>query len=155
MFSHLVVHNAMMSSITKIILIVVFNMTCISHAWSQDLSTGTSLGSYSLEAIKVVMSLGVVLIIFYLLVNAFKKYTGVSIKNNSSIRVLGGLSLGGKEKVVILEAGNVNFLLGVSSAGISKLHKFEGDELDSEGRKNDRPTSFNQQIEKILGKKSS
>lgn len=130
-------------------------MTCMPEAWSQDLSSGTSLGSYSWEAVKVIISLAIVLIIFYLLINAFKKYTGVSVKNNSSIRVLGGHTLGGKDKVVILKAGNVNFLLGVSSAGISKLHKFEEDELNWFDDKGVKPVSFNQQIENILGNKSS
>ena len=125
------------------------------YSWSQELSAGTSLGSYSWEAVKVIISLAVVLVIFYLLVNAFKKYSGVSIKTNSSIRILGGLSLGGKEKVVILQAGNMNFLLGVSSAGISKLHRFEHDELNSTDHDQAKPISFNQQIEKILGKKTS
>jgi flagellar protein FliO/FliZ len=139
----------------KIAFIAILNMTYTPYLWAQELSAGASLGSYSWEAIKVIMSLAIVLIIFYLLVNAFKKYTGVSIKTNSSIRVLGGLTLGGKEKVVILEAGNVNFLLGVSSAGITKLHQFGDDELDSKDDSRGKPISFNQQIEKILGKKSS
>jgi flagellar protein FliO/FliZ len=139
--------------LVKIAIITVLNMACVPYSWSQELDAGTSLGSYSWEAVKVIMSLAVVLLIFYLLVNAFKKYTGISIKTNSSIRVLGGLSLGGKEKVVILKAGNVNLLLGVSSAGVSKLHQFADDELDFTETKQVAPISFNQQIEKLLGNK--
>jgi len=145
----------MMRSLVIIVSTVVLNVTYIPYVWAQEMSADTSLGSYSWEAIKVVISLAIVLVIFYLLVNVFKKYSGVSIKTNSSVRVLGGLTLGGKDKVVILEAGNVNFLLGVSSAGITKLHKFEADELNIESGSSNKPATFNQQIEKILGKKSS
>ena len=142
-------------SLLKIALIAIVNIVYVSNSWAQELATGTSLGSYSWEAVKVIISLAVVLFIFYLLVNAFKKYSGVSIKANSSIRVLGGLTLGGKEKVVILEAGNINFLLGISNAGITKLHKFDDGELDSVDRDQTNGVSFNQQIERIIGKKSS
>lgn len=112
----------------------------------------TSLGSYSWEAIKVILSLGIVLVIFYLLVNLFKKYTGVSLKTNSSMRVLSGLSLGGKEKVIILEAGKVNLLIGVSSAGITKLHEFDEGELNSVDEVSDS-MNFSQHIEKLINKK--
>lgn len=137
----------------KIALIAILNFFYAPYVWAQELLEGDSLGSYSWEAIKVVMSLAVVLVIFYLLVNVFKKYTGVSLKGSSSLRVLGGLSLGGKDKVVILEAGNVNFLVGVSNAGVSKLHQFKDDELNVNDIKNKAP-NFNQHIEKILGDKS-
>ncbi|MFK7795436.1 MAG: FliO/MopB family protein [Gammaproteobacteria bacterium] len=145
----------MNSMLMKMASIAILNVVYVPCSWSQDQLNDTSLGSYSWEAIKVILSLGIVLIAFYLLVNAFKKYSGVSIKANSSVHILGGISLGGKEKVVILQAGNVDFLLGVSGAGVNKLHQFEPGELDShdEGQKNH--ISFNQQIEKILGKKSS
>ncbi len=126
----------------------------MSTSWAQDSAVGSSLGSYSWEAMKVILSLAFVLLIFYLLVNAFKKYTGVSVKSNASVRILGGLTLGGKEKVVILQAGNVNFLLGVSGSGISKIHQFKDDEFDMYDGENKHPIKFNQQIEKILGKKT-
>ncbi|MFK8027933.1 MAG: FliO/MopB family protein [Gammaproteobacteria bacterium] len=136
----------------KIVMIAILSLFYMSCAWSQELIEGNTLGSYSWEAIKVVISLAIVLVIFYLLVNAFKKYSGVSFKGSSSLKILGGITLGGKEKVVILEAGNVNFLIGVSSNGISKLHQFEADELKFD-EENNKSSSFNQQIEKILSNK--
>ncbi|MDW3094369.1 MAG: flagellar biosynthetic protein FliO [Gammaproteobacteria bacterium] len=139
----------------KIASIAILNATYVSNSWAQELATGTSIGSYSWEAVKVVVSLALVLVIFYLLVNAFKKYTGVSMKANSSIRVIGGLTLGGKDKVVILEAGKVNFLLGVSNSGITKIHQFEEDEFDASNNAQVSGIGFNQHIERILNKNSS
>lgn len=144
-----------MISLRKIAIIAILYVAYVSNSFAQELAVGTSLGSYSWEAVKVIVSLAIVLVIFYFSVNAFKKYTGVSMKTNSSIRVLGGHTLGGKDKVIILEAGNVNFLLGVSNAGITKLHQFEEGEFETSdfGKNND--VGFNQHIEKILNKKSS
>ena len=138
---------------TLSIFILLLFLVASVHAQTSD--QGNSLGSYSWEAIKVIFSLAVVLGIFYLFVNAFKKYTGVSLKTHSTIKIIGGLSLGGKDKVVILEAGNINLLLGVSSSGITKLHEFDHDQLSTVTDQIDNSKSFSNHIEKILGKKES
>lgn len=142
-----------MNSIGKIFSVLILQAVLAPIVAAQEVMQNNSLGSYSWEAIKVVVSLAIVLGIFYLFVNVFKKYTGVSIKANSTIRVIGGLSLGGKDKVVILEAGDVNLLLGVSASGITKLHQFSHDEMATTDDQDTPPSSFGQQIEKILGKK--
>lgn len=144
-----------MFSLKQIAIIAILYATYASNSFAQELAVGTSLGSYSWEAVKVIVSLAIVLMIFYFLINAFKKYTGVSMKTNSSIRVLGGHTLGGKDKVIILEAGNVNFLLGVSNAGITKIHQFDDGEFDTSHQGKNIDVGFNQHIEKILNKKSS
>lgn len=126
---------------------------CSSLAWSEEAVKMNSVGTYSLEAIKVVMSLVLVLLIFYMGVTLFKKYLGGTYKGNASIRIIGGLSLGNKEKVVLVEAGSVNLLLGVSSAGVNKLHCFSENEL-SECVENEKAEvkSFNQHLKKFTGK---
>ena len=132
---------------------IILQSFVLSAAFANEVTTNNSLGSYSWEAIKVVISLAIVLGIFYLLVNMFKKYTGMNIKSNSSIRVVGGLSLGGKDKVIILEAGEINLLLGVSASGITKLHQFNDNEMNVDDKKMQQASSFGQHIEKIIGNK--
>lgn len=109
--------------------ILIASVSFSSLVWSEEAVKISGMGAYSLEALKVVMSLALVLFIFYLGVTLFKKYLGGAYKGNSSIRVLGGLSIGHKEKLVLVEAGNVNLLLGVSSAGVNKLHCFSEEEI--------------------------
>ncbi|WP_051277912.1 flagellar biosynthetic protein FliO [Solimonas flava] len=41
------------------------------------------------------------------------------------LQVLGGASLGGKERVVVLRAGEAHFLIGVAPGGVSLLHRFD------------------------------
>ena len=112
-----------------------------------------NIGSYSIEALKVVMSLVLVLFVFYVGVTLFKKYLGGAYKANSSIRVLGGLSIGHKEKLVLVAAGNVNLLLGVSSAGVNKLHCFgENEFLENEQLANEEVKNFSQHLSKLTSK---
>ena len=59
-----------------------------SLAWSEETAKLNSVGTYSLEAIKVVMSLALVLLIFYMGVTLFKKYLGGTYKGNSSIKIM-------------------------------------------------------------------
>ncbi len=133
---------------------LLFNLILIPVLHSDESVPGTSVGSYSWEALKVILSLALVLSIFYLLVYVFKKYMGGSFKSHSSIRMLGGISLSNKEKIVIIEAGKVNLLLGVSGAGVTKLHQFSDDELSVQSNEPESIVpSFGQQIEKILGNK--
>ena len=123
-------------------------------AWSAEIMGEQGMGSYSLEALKVVFSLGLVLLIFYLGVTVFKKYLGGSFKANSSIKILGGLSLGGKEKVVLIEAAGVNLLLGVSSTNVTTLHHFKEQELSlNEEQDNNKLLNFNTHLERLIGKK--
>ena len=140
-----------MKSVLKIINIAILQLALLPSVFAQEAATNNSIGSYSWEAVKVILSLAIVLAIFYLLANVFKKYTGMNIKNNSTMRILGGLSLGGKDKVIVLQAGDVNLLLGVSVSGITKLHQFDKGEVVS---KSDQ-TNFGQQIDNIIGDKQS
>lgn len=125
-----------------------------SIAYAQESEYESSLGSYSFEALKVIISLVIVLGIFYFLISLFKKYSGINLKTNSAIRIVGGLSLGGKDKVVILKAGDAKLLIGVSPSGISKLHEFSHEELEcSDEDLNSK--SFGHHIENILNIKES
>ena len=115
---------------------------------------GSSLTDYSGEAFKVVLSLILVLAIFYFGALIFKKYLNHSYKENASIKLIGGMSLGNKEKLVLVEAGNVNLLLGVSAAGVTKLHKFDQEELlDCENNEEQQNDSFNDKLQQIIARK--
>lgn len=123
----------------------------ISHA--DEMSSVNTIGSYSLEAVKVIFSLAIVLVVFYVFVYVFKKYVGGPLKSNSSIRMLGGISVGSKEKIIIVEAGKVNLLVGVSGYGITKLHQFEENELVNLQEDQNSMMTFGEHIENLIRKK--
>ena len=139
------------------VLIIIFHYLNVAWSADTDIVGSNVIGSYSAEVFKVILSLGLVLLIFYIGASVFKKYAGSSIKSNSRIRILGGLSLGAKDRVVIIEAGNVNLLLGVSNGGISKLHQFSDSELNTNEEymeDESKLLNFSHHLEKIISKKS-
>ena len=136
-----------------VVSITILQILLMPVVWAEEVTNSNSLGSYSWEAIKVVFSLTIVLGIFYLLVIVFKKYTGMTIKSNSTMRIVGGLSLGGKDKLVILNTDDTSLLLGISAAGITKLHQFENNQAIYSDNDEEQSSSFDKQIQKILGKK--
>ncbi len=134
-----------------ILAVILISLMSVSHA--DALASTNTIGSYSWEAVKVVLSLAIVLAVFYVFVYVFKKYVGGPLKSHSSIRMLGGISVGSKEKIIIVEAGKVNLLVGVSSYGITKLHQFDENELIPFQDDQNPMMSFGQHIEKILRNK--
>jgi len=69
-----------------------------------------------------------VLGIFFLCVWTVRKAGGLTSTTAGQMRVLGGLSLGAKERVVLLQLGNKQLLLGVSPGRVEALHTLEGED---------------------------
>ncbi|MBE0469305.1 MAG: flagellar biosynthetic protein FliO [Methyloprofundus sp.] len=69
-----------------------------------------------------------VLGIFFLCVWAVHKAGGLTSPTAGQMRVLAGLSLGAKERVVLLQLGNKQLLLGVSPGRVEALHTLEGED---------------------------
>lgn len=72
--------------------------------------------------------LALVLGLFLVLVWLLKKSGGLPVLSKSPLTVLGGLSLGMREKVVLIRVGDKQLLLGVTPGRISKLLELQGDE---------------------------
>ncbi len=84
------------------------------------------------------MGLLVVLAIFFLCAWGVRKLSGVAVNGAEKMRVIGGLSLGMREKVILLQVGKKQLILGVTPGRIDTLHVLEGD--DCLGR--DEPPSI-------------
>jgi len=69
-----------------------------------------------------------VLGIFFLCVWSMRKVNGLVVNNADKMRVVGGLSLGMREKVVLLQVGKKQLLLGVTPGRIDTLHVLEGED---------------------------
>ncbi len=143
-----------MKRISRLFFLVFLLVNMNPIALAQQAADSSSYGIYSWEAVKVIISLALVLFIFYLFVYVFKRYSGLSIKSHTKMQVIGGISLGSKEKLVIVKAGSANLLLGVSTAGITRLHEFSSDEFGA-NEECHQATSFAHHIEKVLNKKPS
>lgn len=70
----------------------------------------------------------IVLSVFFLCVWAMRKLSGVSVNGTEKMRIVGGLSLGMREKVILLQVGKKQLILGVTPGRIDALHVLEGDD---------------------------
>ncbi|MGR9071567.1 MAG: flagellar biosynthetic protein FliO [Gammaproteobacteria bacterium] len=75
-----------------------------------------------------VLGLLTVLAVLFLCVWLLRKMNVAGMVGPGKMRVLGGLSLGVKEKVVLLEVGQKQLLLGVTPGRIENLCVLEGDD---------------------------
>lgn len=74
------------------------------------------------------LGLLVVLSVFFLCVWGVRKLSGLSVGGAEKMRVIGGLSLGLREKVILLQVGRKQLILGVTPGRIETLHVLEGDD---------------------------
>jgi flagellar protein FliO/FliZ len=74
------------------------------------------------------MGLLMVLSIFFLCVWGVRKLSGLTVGGAEKMRVVGGLSLGLREKVILLQVGRKQLVLGVTPGRIETLHVLEGDD---------------------------
>ncbi|MGZ8164947.1 MAG: flagellar biosynthetic protein FliO [Methylobacter sp.] len=98
------------------------------------------------------MGLLIVLSIFFLCVWGVRKLTGVTVNGAEKMRIVGGLSLGMREKIILLQAGKKQLILGVTPGRIQTLHILEGDEclLKEEPLTLGRETGFAQKLRQVM-----
>jgi flagellar protein FliO/FliZ len=74
------------------------------------------------------VGLVVVLGVFFLCAWWVRKLSGMTVNGNEKIRMVGGLSLGMREKVILLQVGKKQLMLGVTPGRIETLLVLEGDD---------------------------
>ena len=100
-----------------------------------EVGTSGSLVSAS-YLFQVLGSLLLVLGLVFGLVFLLKKVNGLPLGGRAPIRVLGSVRIGSREKLVLVQAGEQQLLVGVAPGGIRTLHTFDepvvgGDEPDT------------------------
>jgi len=102
--------------------------------------------------LQIVLSLVLVLLIIFLsawMLRRYGRYPGVA---DGNLKVLGALSVGQRERIMLLQVGKEQILVGVTSSRISTLHQLtEKIEVDSP-----QPLSgsFAQRLQEALGQKT-
>lgn len=73
------------------------------------------------------MVAGLVLVLLLVIVVAWlvKRVGGVTMAGGGVLNVVGGMSMGARERVVLLQVGEEQILIGVSPGRIQKLHVLE------------------------------
>jgi flagellar protein FliO/FliZ len=74
------------------------------------------------------LGLLIVLGVFFLCVWGLRKLNGLSVTNAEQMRIVGGLSLGMREKIILIQVGKKQLIVGVTPGRIHTLHVLEDDE---------------------------
>jgi len=96
---------------------------------------------------------GLLLVIAAIFASAwfFRRFTQFSPISNDSLKVIGGLSMGQKERLVLLQVGDEQVLIGVAPGNIQKLHILKTPiELDNLAGKS--ANTFSEQLGEALSK---
>lgn len=102
------------------------------------------------------LSLIVVLSIFGVLVWVLRKSESVALTQRRQLAVLAGLSLGMREKLVLIKVGEKQLLLGVSNGRIDKLMELEGEQrLFQQQNEGELSGTFAEKLQQILQGKAN
>ncbi len=86
-----------------------------------DIISGSDFASWAIGLL-------VVLIIFAICVWAIKQLQSATQISGNRLHVVDGLSLGMREKLVLVQAGKKQLILGVTPSRIEMLHVLEGED---------------------------
>ena len=74
---------------------------------------------------EVLVALIVVIIAIIAVSWLLRRMNGVGLTGNLAMRVVAAISLGQRERVVLVEIGDTQLLLGVTASAINRLHEFD------------------------------
>ena len=115
---------------------------------------GAASGPVEVTAVfQVLAALIFIIILITALAWAYKRYGYVAAANGSSMKVVGAISLGGKEKAVLLQVGEDQVLLGVSPGYVRKIHDIkEPVKVREDNGTGSFVSKLNMELQKALGK---
>ncbi len=100
-----------------------FLLSDFAAAAQSTLGVGDPLGMADL--LRVTLSLGVVLGAIVLTTWFMRRFARLGGTMGGALRVLGGVSLGARERIVLVQVGDQQLLLGVAPGRIQTLHVLE------------------------------
>ena len=77
------------------------------------------------NVVQMVVGLVFVLILVFAIAWLLRRVGSVSLRGGGALKVIGGMSMGARERVVLLQVGEEQLLVGVSPGRIQTLHVLE------------------------------
>ena len=125
-------------------LLVFFPLAAFSD--SETIIKPVAAEAFSLMgALNMAMGLVVVIALILGLAWVLKKYGRLPNNSQVDMKVLGGLSLGSREKAILIEVENKRLLVGVTPGHIQTLHVLDDEPLSSVAE-----SSFESKLEEVL-----
>jgi len=97
------------------------------------------------------MGLGLVLVIIFTMAWVVRRMGGMQVLGSQKLRLLGGLSLGAREKIVLVQVENKRLVVGVAQGQVNTLHVLDG-EYSEEETTTENPSLFKDKLLQALNK---
>ena len=116
-----------------------------------QIAAGTPVGAESL--VQVALWLAVVIAAILLCAWLLRRFGGMTTGGSGVIRVLTAISLGSRDRIALIQAGDKQILLGISPGRINTLHVFDEPVLpDAAANTPSGQTEFARKLQELLGK---
>lgn len=102
------------------------------------------------NAWQVLLSLGLIVGLIFLLAFVYKRTSLGQKKVGQNIKVLSSLAIGVKEKVVLVEVGDTQILVGATNQSINTLHVLSPEEKVADTQASEAP--FAKKLKEVMGK---
>lgn len=112
---------------------------------------GLGSGVSQTNPLTVLLGLGFILLLIFASAWLMRRMGGMNFSGQSGLKILTGLSVGPREKVLLLEAGDKQILIGVASGSVSHLQTFDQPIIDSDARASG---DFSQRLRSMLANKT-
>lgn len=120
-------------------------------AWAQATTPLRSSPAVSSgDVLQWLFALVAVLGVFLTMVWIMRKSGNWNWMSKQPLQVVASLSLGVRERLVVVNVGEKQLLLGVTSGRIDKLLELEGEQRIAAPMANGSPVSFAQQLQQVL-----
>lgn len=77
------------------------------------------------QVVEMIVGLVIVLLVIFALARLLRRMNLVSAVAGQSMKIVGGISLGTRERILLLKVADKHILLGVTAQSISALHTFD------------------------------
>ncbi len=100
--------------------------TLVPSSMALAATAGASEAGPLISLTKLIGALALVLIVFWGFAWFMRQLQNPAARNPGDLRIVSALSIGSREKLVVIQAGSDQLLLGVTPSRIEKLHLLEG-----------------------------
>jgi len=121
------------------------------------LAAPTVIGSKSVDPLSTAnltqWTVGLMFVLLLIIAVAWfaKRFTGFASAQVGQLKVLSGVSLGSREKAVLIRAGKQHLLLGVAPGRVVTLHTFEEGDIVEQSQQ-EPVASFQEGLQKMMKK---
>lgn len=102
------------------------------------------------EIFQVMSGLVLVIVLIVGMMWLLKRFGGFTGSTNRNIRLIGGINVGTREKIVLVQIGDEQIVLGIAPGSVRKIHILS-ENIDTEETQEASDGSFSEKLKKAFG----